>query len=135
MTFPVRPVLTTLLVLSSAALLTACDYKYSPGINPQYKVGFGTPPPGYTNAEINRDSINNKETVTKPIGEGSATAIKHGTVNDQLNSAPAGKSATSPQTASGQMGSVDQNGATNAASTAPAANGNAPTENSKPPKK
>ncbi|MGI4835412.1 MAG: hypothetical protein ACRYFK_18320 [Janthinobacterium lividum] len=125
MSFLVRPVLATLLLAGSAALLTSCDYKYSPGVNPQFKDGFSNPP-GYTNAEVNRDSINYKQNVHTPIGEGSATAVKNGTVNDQLNSAPAGKSAATPQTASGQLGSTDQNDPNNAASTAPAANGNAP---------
>ncbi|MGI4741732.1 MAG: hypothetical protein ACRYG7_41730 [Janthinobacterium lividum] len=94
---------------SSATLLTACDYaSLSPGENPQSREGFSTPP-GYTNADINRDSINYKQTVTKPIGKGSATDIKNGSVDDQLNSAPSGDNNTSPQTASGKMGSVDQN--------------------------
>lgn len=108
MKFSFRPVVAVLLFASSATLLTACDYKYSPGVDTQFEPGFSNPK-GYTNADINRDSINNKETVTKPIGVGSATAIKKGSVNDQLNSAPAGDNTTSPQTASGQMGSVDQN--------------------------
>lgn len=125
MSFSVRPVLAVLLLAGSATLLTSCDYKYSPGVNPQFKDGFSNPP-GYTNAEVNRDSINYKQNVHTPIGEGSATAIKNGTVNDQLNSAPAGKSAATTQTASGKLGSVDKNDPNNAASTAPAANGNAP---------
>lgn len=134
MSFPVRPVVAALLLAGTATLLTACDYaKYSPGINPQFKDGFGTPP-GYTNAEVNRDSINYKQDVHTPIGEGSATAIKNGTVTDQLNSAPAGKSAASTQTASGQLGSVNNNDPNGAASTAPSANGNGNGEN-KPPKK
>ena len=104
-----RSTLAILLVGSSAALLTACDYtSLSPGENPQSKEGFRNPR-GYTNADVNRDSINNQQTVTKPTGEGSATAIKNGSVQDKLNSAPAGDNATSPQTASGKMGSTDQN--------------------------
>ncbi|TDN38474.1 hypothetical protein E4631_02730 [Hymenobacter sp. UV11] len=108
MKFSFRPVVALLLISSSATLLTACDYKYSPGYNKQFIAGFNNPK-GYTNADINRDSINYKQTVTKPIGKGSATAIKNGSVDDQLNSAPAGDNTTSPQTASGQMGSTDQN--------------------------
>lgn len=108
MKFSLRPVIALLLLGSSATLLTACDYKYSPGYNKQFTAGFGSPP-GYTNADVYRDSINNKQIVTTPIGVGSATAIKNGSVNDQLNSAPAGNNTTSPQTASGQMGSVNQN--------------------------
>ena len=108
MKFSLRPIVAVLLFGSSATLLTACDYKYSPGVNMQFQAGFSNPK-GYTNADINRDSINYKQTVTKPIGLGSATANKNGSVNDQLNSAPAGDNTTSPQTASGQMGSTDQN--------------------------
>ncbi|RZK60910.1 MAG: hypothetical protein EOO59_06360 [Hymenobacter sp.] len=119
----VRPVLATLLLAGAATLLTACDYaKYSPGVNPQFKEGF-TGTPGYSNAEVNRDSINYKQNVNPATGEGSATAIKNGSVDDQLNSAPAGKSATTPQTASGKPGPVEQNNPTDASSTAPKANG------------
>ena len=57
--------------------------------------------------------MNNKQRVEAPTGEGSATAIANGTVQDKLNSAPAGKSAT-PQTASGQLGTVDQAKGSNA---------------------
>ncbi|MVN78307.1 hypothetical protein GO988_18410 [Hymenobacter sp. HMF4947] len=102
-----RPAL-ALLLGASATLLTACDYaSLSPGENPQFKEGFVNPP-GYTNADVNADSINYKQNVHAPIGKGSASDIKNGSVDDQLNSAPAGKSATSPQTASGKMGPTDQ---------------------------
>jgi hypothetical protein len=100
-----RPAL-ALLLGASAALLTACDYKYSPGVNTQFKHGF-TGMPGYTNADVNRDSVNYKQNVRKPIGLGSATAIANGTVDEQLNSAPAGKSSATPQDASGKLGSVE----------------------------
>jgi len=104
-----RSALSLTLISGAATLLTACDYAAnSPGVNTQYTHAFVNPP-GYTNADINRDSVNNKQTVTTPIGKGSAIAIKNGTVNDQLNSAPAGKSAASSQTASGQVGPADQN--------------------------
>jgi hypothetical protein len=130
MSFSVRPVVAALLLAASASLLTACDYaKYSPGQNPQFKEGFGTPP-GYTNAEVNRDSVNYKQDVHTPIGLGSATGVQNGSTNDQLNSAPAGNSATSGQNASGTKASVDKSDPNNAASTAPAANGNAPSSNS-----
>ena len=103
-----RPAL-ALLLGSVATLLTACDYSsLSPGYNPQERTGFSNPP-GYTNADVNADSVNNREVVTTPIGVGSAQALKHATVDQQLNSAPSGDNTTSPQTASGQMGSVDQN--------------------------
>jgi len=108
MKFSFRPALALLLVASSATLLTACDYaSLSPGDNPQAREGFSNPN-GYTNADVNRDSINNRQVVTKPIGKGSATDIKNGSTQDKLDSAPAGNSATSPQTASGKMGSTDQ---------------------------
>ena len=102
-----RPAL-ALLLGSVATLLTACDYDYSPGKNPQERTGFSNPP-GYTNADVNADSINNRQIVTTPIGVGSAQALKNATVNEQLNSAPSGNNTTSPQTASGRMGPVDQN--------------------------
>lgn len=102
-----RPALALLLGVSAVAL-TACDYApYSPGKNPQQKNDFVNPP-GYTNADVNADSINNKQNVHTPIGVGSATAIKNGSVNDKLNSAPSGNSTASPQNANGKMGSVDQ---------------------------
>ncbi|RYY20427.1 MAG: hypothetical protein EOO36_03365 [Cytophagaceae bacterium] len=102
-----RPALALLLSAASATLLTACDYKYSPGVNTQFKHGF-TGTPTYTNADVNRDSINYKQNVHTPVGEGSATAIQNGSTDDQLNSAPAGKSSASPQDASGKLGSVDE---------------------------
>lgn len=93
----------------SAATLTACDYqRYSPGLNTQFRHSFVNPP-GWRNEDINRDSVNYKQTVTQPIGEGSATAIKNGTVQDKLNSAPAGKSSASPQAANGTNAAVDKN--------------------------
>jgi len=108
MNFSFRPALALLLVASSATLLTACDYaSLSPGENLQAREGFSNPK-GYTNEDVNRDSINYKQTVTKPIGKGSATAIANGSAQDKLDSAPAGKSATSPQDASGKMAPTDQ---------------------------
>ena len=101
-----RPAL-ALLLGSAATLLTACDYSFSPGINPQERTGFSNPP-GYTNADVNADSINNQQIVTTPIGKGSAIDIKNGSVNDQLNSAPAGNNTTSPQTASGKKAPISQ---------------------------
>jgi hypothetical protein len=108
MKFSFRSALALLLLGSSATLLTACDYaSLSPGDNPQAREGFSNPN-GYTNADINRDSINYKQTVTKPIGKGSATDIKNGSTQNKLDSAPGGNSATSPQTASGKMAPSDQ---------------------------
>jgi hypothetical protein len=89
--------------------LTACDYqRYSPGVNTQFERTFVNAP-GWRNEDVNRDSINYKQEVHTPIGEGSATAIKNGTVQDQINSAPAGKSSASPQAANGTNAPVNQN--------------------------
>jgi len=100
-----RPALALLLGVS-ATLLTACDYKYSPGVNTQFKLGF-TGTPGYTNADVNRDSVNYKQNVRKPIGKGSAADMATASPDEQLNSAPSGKS-TTPQTASGKRDGVDK---------------------------
>ncbi len=101
-----RTTCAALTLLGTALTLSGCDYRNSPGDNHNLRVGF-TKSPGYRNSDINLDSVNYKQRVEAPTGEGSATAIKNGTVQDQINSAPAGKSATSPQSASGQMGTVD----------------------------
>ena len=107
MNFSFRPALALLLGIASATLLTACDYKYSPGVNTQFEHGFnGTP--GYTNADVNRDSINYKQNVRTPIGKGSAADMKTASVDEQQQSAPAGNSNSSPQSASGKLGDVDQ---------------------------
>jgi hypothetical protein len=100
-----RPALALLLGVS-ATLLTACDYKYSPGVNTQFKHGF-TGTPGYTNADVNRDSVNYKQNVRKPIGKGSAADMATASTDEQLQSAPSGKS-TTPQTASGKLDGVDK---------------------------
>jgi len=97
-----RSALAGLLGLALAASLTSCDYRWSPGENTQFRTGF-TNAPGWHRSDVDRDSINNQQRVEPASGEGSAAAIKNGTVQDQLNSAPAGSSATSSQTASGQL--------------------------------
>ncbi|MBF9220204.1 hypothetical protein [Hymenobacter ruricola] len=111
-----RPALALLLGTALAATLSSCDYRWSPGENPQFKHGF-TKAPGWHNWDVNRDSINYKQRVEPAGGEGSAAAIANGTVQDQLNSAPAGNSTASPQAANGTMNSVDKatngNGNTN----------------------
>lgn len=106
MKLSLRPALALLLGTALAASLSSCDYRWSPGENVQFKHGFSNPP-GWHTADVNRDSINNQQRVEPASGEGSAVAIKNGTVQDKLNSAPAGKSATGGQTASGQMGGVE----------------------------
>jgi hypothetical protein len=106
MNFSFRPAL-VLLLGASAALLTACDYKYSPGVNTQFEHGFnGTP--GFTNADVNRDSVNYKQNVRTPIGKGSAADMNTASADKQQQSAPAGNSSASPQSANGQLGEVDQ---------------------------
>ena len=97
-----RSALALLLGTALAASLSSCDNRWSPGKNPQFKRGF-TNAPGWHNSDVNRDSINYKQVAPPASGEGSATAIKNGTVQEQLDSAPAGKDAASSQTASGQL--------------------------------
>ncbi len=94
-----------LALLGASAALTACDYNWSPGQNPQQQAGFTKAPP-YQSRDLNQDSVSAHQQTFTPIGKGSAVAIRNGSVQDQLESAPAGNSA-SPQTASGQTGSVD----------------------------
>lgn len=107
MKLSIRPALALLLGTALAASLSSCDYRWSPGKNPQFKHGFANAP-GWRNSDVNRDSINYKQRVEPAGGEGSAADIKNGSTQDQLNSAPAGNSTTSPQDASGQMGTPDQ---------------------------
>jgi len=102
-----RFALALLLGTALAASLSSCDYRWSPGENTQFRTGF-TNAPGWHKSDVDRDSINNQQRVEPASGEGSATAIKNGTVQDQLNSAPTGNSATSPQDASGKLASPGQ---------------------------
>lgn len=101
-----RSALALLLGIASATLLTACDYKYTPGVNTQFEHGFNGVPT-YTNADVNRDSINYKQNVRTPIGKGSAADMKTASTDEQLQSAPAGKGTATSQTASGKMGTVE----------------------------
>lgn len=121
-----RPALALLLGLT-ATLLTACDYKYSPGLNPQFTHTFNNPP-GYRSVDVDRDSVNNQQNVHPPVGKGSATDIKQGNTNDQLNSAPSGKSGASPQAASGQLNTTDKSAPTNVNTATPANAGVAPSQ-------
>ncbi|MDQ2794174.1 MAG: hypothetical protein M3Y12_09225 [Bacteroidota bacterium] len=106
MKLSLRPALALLLGTALAASLASCDNNWSPGTNYALRHGFSNPP-GWHSSDVDRDSINNQQRVEPASGEGSATAIKNGTVQDKLNSASAGASATGGQTASGQMGAVD----------------------------
>lgn len=102
-----------LALLGAATALTACDYaKYSPGVNPQYKDSFSWTPTWHT-SDVDRDSVNNRQNVPPPSGEGSAVAIKKGTVQDKINSAPAGSSVASPQSANGKLGPVTEQSTSN----------------------
>lgn len=110
MNFLLRPAL-ALLLGTSAALLTACEYKYSPGVNTQFEHGFnGTP--GYTNADVNRDSVNYQQNVHTPAGKGSANDMQSASTDDQIKSAPAGKDASTPQSASGKLEPTSQSSPT-----------------------
>ena len=102
-----RSALALLLGTALAASLSSCDYRWSPGENPQFKHGF-TNAPGWHNWDVNRDSVNYKQRVEPAGGEGSAAAIKNGTTQDQLNSAPAGNSSTGAQDASGRLANPGQ---------------------------
>lgn len=97
-----RPALALLLGTALAASLSSCDYHWGPGLNTQFKTTF-TSPPGWHSSDVNRDSINNQPVATTPIGTGSATALKKGTVKERMDAAPAGKSAAQGQNASGQL--------------------------------
>ena len=97
-----RSALALLVGTTLAGSLSSCDYNWGPGKSPQFQHGF-TNPPGWHNWDVNRDSINYRQRVEPAGGIGSAAAIQNGTVQDQVNSGPAGKSSASPQSASGQM--------------------------------
>ncbi|OGX88019.1 hypothetical protein [Hymenobacter glacialis] len=109
-----RSALALLLGTALAGTLSSCDYSWSPGKNPQHSTSF-TRAPGWHSYDVDLDSINGKPRVKPAIGVGSAIAIKNGTVQEQLNSAPAGKSATAPQAPSGTMAEANKstNGAGN----------------------
>ena len=109
-----RPALALLLGTALAASLSSCDYRWSPGKNPQTVHGFSNPP-GWHSWDVNRDSVNYKQRVEPAGGEGSAAAVQQGGVQEQMNSAPSGNSATSPQAPNGQMNTQDKatNGAGN----------------------
>ncbi|HEX8326452.1 MAG TPA: hypothetical protein VF629_02840 [Hymenobacter sp.] len=102
-----RPALALLLGTALAASLSSCDYRWTPGVDSHYVNDFNNPP-GWRNFDVYRDSINYKQVTPPPGGVGSAAAIEQGTVQDQLNSAPAGKSTASPQAASGTLASPDK---------------------------
>ena len=100
-----RSALALLLGTALAGTLSSCDYSWSPGKNPQNVTTF-TRPPGWRSFDVDLDSINNQQRVEPAGGVGSAAAIQNGTVQDQLNSAPAGKSAAASQAPDGTLGAA-----------------------------
>ncbi|GAA4347263.1 hypothetical protein GCM10023185_02210 [Hymenobacter saemangeumensis] len=98
-----RSGLAFLLGASLALSLTACDYRYSPGLDNQRR-DFSNAP-GWRNEDINRDSINYKQRAPAPGGVGSAAAMANGTVDEQRASVPRRQGAASP---SGQMAPVSE---------------------------
>lgn len=114
MTLSTRSALALLLGTALAGSLSSCDYSWSPGVNPQATYNFNNPP-GWRRVDVDRDSINYKQVTPPPGGVGSAAAIEQGTVQEQVNSAPGGRGSASTQTASGQLGPINdsRNGAGN----------------------
>ena len=101
-----RSALALVLGTALAGSLSSCDYSWSPGLNPQSTYNFNNPP-GWRNVDVNRDSINYKQRTTEPGGVGSAAAIANGNVQEQQNSAPAGKSTVAGQPAGSQMAPIE----------------------------
>ncbi|TPG67577.1 hypothetical protein [Hymenobacter nivis] len=103
-----------LVLLGTAPALTSCDYaKYSPGINTATKANFSWTPTWHT-SDVSRDSISDRQRVEPAGGEGSAAAIKKGGAKAQLNAAPAGGSASSPESANGKLAPVADQSTSNA---------------------
>ncbi|OGX91467.1 hypothetical protein [Hymenobacter coccineus] len=101
-----------LVLLGTAPALTACDYRYSPGHNPQLTSNFSWTPTWHT-SDVSRDSISDRQRVEPAGGEGSAADIKKGGVKAQLNSAPAGSSVGSPESANGKLAPVTDQSTSN----------------------
>ncbi|MBF9239721.1 hypothetical protein I2I05_20175 [Hymenobacter sp. BT683] len=100
-----RSALALLLGTALAGSLSSCDYQWTPGDNAQFRHGFNNAP-GWHKVDVNRDSINYKQETNPAAGVGSAAAIATGTVQEQIDSAPAGRSAAAGQSASGTMAPV-----------------------------
>jgi len=90
-----RPALALLLGASLALSLTACDYRYTPGLDNQRR-DFANPP-GWRNQDVYRDSINYKQRAPAPGGIGSAAAMENGTVDEQRASVPRAQSGRLPK--------------------------------------
>lgn len=96
------------MLLVAMAPLASCEYERGPGKEPQYSENFNLEAAKEpTSNEIARDSVNRVQNVQPPLGEGSA-ADQQQSVDNAMNSAPSGNTATSPQTASGQPAPIDQ---------------------------
>lgn len=112
MKFFVRRLAASVGGLALALGTASCDYqKFSPGVNTQFDHSFSNPP-GWNRGDVLRDSVNYKQNVHTPIGKGSARDqaqdVAKGNVQNLINSAPGGKSAASPQSASGQLAPVNK---------------------------
>lgn len=95
------------LALGLGLLLSACDYSYGPGVDPQHSQDFSTYLPATAN-EINRDSLSQQQRVERPIGKGSA-ADQRTSADAGIQSAPYNASsptATMPRGESGEVRST-----------------------------
>ncbi|WP_133272056.1 hypothetical protein [Hymenobacter radiodurans] len=96
------------ILLVATAPLASCDYEKGPGENTQFDKNLNTEAAkDATSNETDRDSVNRVQNVQPPAGKGSA-ADQQQSVDNAMNSAPGGNTATSPQTASGQPAPVDK---------------------------
>ena len=100
-----RPFLLLTALAATTLSLVACDARKLPGEDPQREGSFSDAPPA--NATVtDLDSVNETQTVPPPIGKGSANDTDN-SVQSDLNSAPAGGSATTPTNASGTPGNIN----------------------------
>ena len=100
------PNLLLALLLGATATLSACDSRYTPGVDPQRVNDFdiSSAPPA-RNMEINADSINYRQNVQPPAGKGSE-ADMNTSANAQLENAPSGNTSNA-MTPQGSNGSLD----------------------------
>lgn len=99
-----RPLLSFVAVVATALSLAACDARKLPGEDPQREGSFDEAPPA-TATITDADSVNQEQTVMAPIGKGSSGDTAQSAASD-INSAPSGSSATTPQNASGTPGEI-----------------------------
>ncbi|WP_188809790.1 hypothetical protein [Hymenobacter cavernae] len=100
------PNLLLALLLGATATLSACDSRYTPGVDPQRVNDFdvSAAPPART-MEIYADSINYRQNVQPPAGKGSAADMQT-SADAGLENAPGGNSSTS-MTPQGNSTSLD----------------------------